>query len=404
VSAPDRGPATLAIHAGQAPDPTTGAVVPPLSLATTFVMDAVGVPRAGFDYSRSGNPARSALEETLAALEGGEAAFAFPSGLSAEDALLRVLTRAEDTVLFGQDVYGGTYRLLTTVLAAEGRRTVPVDAVDLAALARAMEAEPAVLLWLETPSNPLLQLADLPAIAALAHLHGLLLVVDNTFASPALQQPLRWGADAVVHSTTKLIGGHSDLVGGAVVTAEGLALPRGRSGPGGSRRVDAELDYLRNATGAVPGPFDAWLASRGLKTLRVRARQASSSAMAIADHLAGHPGVRQVFYPGLADHPGHEIALRQMDGFGTVVSFRCTGPQEARRVCEATRLFALAVSLGAVESLIEHPASMTHATKAGSESAIPDDLVRLAVGLEDVEDLIADLDQALAVASRPRAR
>lgn len=398
MSHPTQGRSTLAIHTGQTPDPITGAIVPPLSLATTFVMDEVGVSRAGYDYSRSGNPTRSALEETLAALEGGEAAFAFPSGLSAEDTVLRVLTRAGDTVLYGQDVYGGTYRLLTAVLASEGRRAVPVDVFDLDATERAIARERPTVLWVETPSNPLLQIADIEALARLAHVSGTHLVVDNTFASPALQRPLAWGADVVVHSTTKLIGGHSDMVGGAAVTAKGLTLPCGRTGPGGSRQVGAELGYLRNATGAVPGPFDAWLASRGLKTLKVRAASASASARAIADHFAGHPGVRRVYYPGRADHPGHDIALRQMDGFGTVVSLGCDSEALARLVCEHTRLFSLAVSLGAVESLIEHPATMTHAAKADSELAIPQDLVRLAVGLEDANDLIADLEQAFLTA------
>lgn len=392
------GPATQAIHVGQDPDPVTGAIVPPLSLASTFVMDEVGVPRAGYDYSRSGNPNRTALESTLAALEAGAAAFAFPSGLSAEDTLLRVLTRPGDTVVYGHDVYGGTYRLLTTVLAAEGRRAVPVNTVELRSTAAAIEQVAPAVVWVETPSNPLLEIADLAALAELTHAAGALLVVDNTFASPALQQPLRWGADAVVHSTTKLIGGHSDLVGGAVVTRAGLALPAGRTGAGGGSLVADELDYLRNAIGAVPGPFDAWLASRGLKTLDVRAHRASGSAQTIAEHFVDHRLVAQVYYPGLPTHPGHAIAQQQMAGYGTIVSLRCASAAIAREVCRRTELFGLAVSLGAVESMIEHPATMTHAAKADSAQAIGDDIVRLSVGLEDVADLIDDLERAFASA------
>lgn len=388
--------ATRAVHVGQDPDPVTGAVVPPLVLSTTFVMDAAGSPRAGYDYARSGTPGRTAFEEALASLEGGAAALAFPSGLSAEDTLLRVLAGVGDTVVFSGDVYGGTFRLLTAALAHEGRRGLAVAATRLDEVAAVVAAERPVVLWVETPSNPLLEVADLAALASIAHGVGALLVVDNTFASPALQRPLAFGADVVVHSTTKLIGGHSDTTGGAVVVGSGVELPGGRVGAGGSRSVADEVAWLRNAVGAVPGPFDVWLAHRGLKSLRVRALGASATAQELARRASDLPGVVEVLYPGLDSHPGHELAAAQMDAFGVVVSLRCASAEVARAVCERTRLFALAVSLGAVESLIEHPASMTHATKADSPQAVPDDLVRLSVGLEDVEDLWADLERAFA--------
>lgn len=396
--------ATRAVHTGQDPDPVTGAVVPPITLASTFVMDEVGELRLGYEYSRSGNPNRSNLEAALASLEGGAAAFAFPSGLAAEDSLTRTLTRVGDTVLFGRDVYGGTYRLFTAVGTVEGRRAVAINTFDLAETERALATERPTLVWVETPSNPLLEIADLPALAELAHRYGALLVVDNTFASPAAQQPLGLGADAVVHSTTKLIGGHSDMVGGAVILSEGLVLPNGRVGPGGSRLVADELGYLRNAVGAVPGPFDAWLAARGLKTLTIRVRQAAASAQLIAEHFTDHPALRRVLYPGLPGHPGHDIAKRQMNGFGTVVTFEVADEPAARLLCSSTQVFALAVSLGAVESLIEHPAQMTHTAKAGSDWAIAANLVRLSIGLEDVEDLIGDLEQALAIVSSAATR
>lgn len=391
--------ATRAVHVGQEPDPASGAVVPPLVLATTFVMDGAGSPRAGYDYARSGTPGRTDFEAALASLEGGGTALAFPSGLSAEDTLLRVLVAAGETVVFSGDVYGGTFRLLCAVLAHEGRRAVPVVATLLDEVASVVAAERPAVVWVETPSSPLLEVADLAALAGIAHGVGALLVVDNTFASPALQRPLSFGADVVVHSTTKLIGGHSDTTGGAVVVASGVALPGGRVGAGGSTLVADEVAWLRNAVGAVPGPFDVWLAHRGLKSLRLRALAVSATALELARRASGLPGVVEVLYPGLEGHAGHGLAARQMDAFGPVVSLRCTSPELARAVCTRTRLFALAVSLGAVESLVEHPASMTHATKAGSAQEVPADLVRLSVGLEDVEDLWADLQQAFAGAS-----
>lgn len=394
------GRATAAIHAGQRPDPATGAVVPPLYLASTYVMDQVGTPRAGYDYSRSGNPTRTALEEALAAVEAGDRGFAFPSGMAAEDLLLRVLTRPGDRIGHGADVYGGSHRLFTRILPAEGRTALPVDVADPDALRDAVAAQELAVLWLETPSNPLLDVVDIAAIARAVHEAGALLVVDNTFASPALQQPLALGADLVVHSTTKSIAGHSDLVGGAAVVAAGVQLPRGRTGVGGSTLVGEELAYWQNATGSVPSPHDCWLVSRGLKTLKVRTAAAGESALLLAQHFARHPQVVEVRYPGLPSHPQHDLASRQMRGYGSLITLRFANGEVARTVCESTRLFALAVSLGAVESLIEHPASMTHATKARDPGAISESLVRLSVGLEDVDDLTADLEQAIANASR----
>ncbi|MCW5950756.1 MAG: PLP-dependent transferase [Propionibacteriaceae bacterium] len=393
------GQATAAIHAGQQPDPVTGAVVPPLYLASTYVMDKVGVPRAGYDYARSGNPTRSSLEIALAAVEVGERGFAFPSGMAAEDLLLRVLTRPGDSIGYATDVYGGTYRLFTAVLPAEGRTAVPVDLTELVGLRSALDELGPSLVWLETPSNPLLEIVDIQAIAQLVHDAGALLVVDNTFASPALQQPLTLGADIVVHSTTKSIAGHSDLVGGAVVVAAGVHLPNRRVGVSGSTLVGDELAYWQNATGSIASPHDCWLASRGLKTLRVRVTAAGASAHFLARHFDGHPQVVEVCYPGLASHPQHELATRQMRGYGSLLTLRFAEAEIARAVCESTRVFALAVSLGAVESLIEHPASMTHATKTDSPSAIADDMVRISVGLEDIEDLTADLEQAITTAT-----
>jgi cystathionine gamma-synthase len=391
--------ATRAVHVGQVPDPLTGAVVPPVTFASTYVMDEVGVPRAGYDYSRSGNPTRSHYEAALASLEEGERALAFPSGLSAEDTVLRALTRAGDSVVYSQDVYGGTFRLLNILLPTEGKSTIGLDATDTDSLRAAIrDARPRVV-WLETPSNPLLDIIDITTAAELAHQVGAFLVVDNTFATPAQQLPLKLGADVVVHSTTKAIGGHADLVGGAAVFAPGLEL--GRAGVSETALVADETYWWQNATGAVPGPFDCWLGHRGLKTLLTRVRAASASAQQLAESLTAIPAVRRVRYPGLPGHPGHQIAAEQMSGFGQVVSFQVGDPGLAKAICESTELFALAVSLGAVESLIEYPAAMTHPQKADSEAAIPADLVRVSIGLEDPGDLIADLTQAIerAVAS-----
>ena len=374
---------TLAIHAGQEPDPQTGAVVPPIYQVSTYKQDGVGGLRDGYEYSRTANPTRHALEECLAALEGGRRALAFASGMAAEDGLLRAVCAPGDHVVIPDDAYGGTFRLMARVLADWGISYRPVPISDLTAVRAALAERPARVLWAETPTNPLLSIADIAALADVAHQAGALLVVDNTFASPYLQQPLALGADAVVHSTTKYLGGHSDVIGGAVVAA----------GP----ELGERLAFLQNATGAVAGPFDAWLTLRGVKTLAVRMDQHSRNAARVADMLAGHPAVTQVHYPGLPSHPGHEIAAKQMRDFGGMVSFQVRGGAEAAvAACGRTRLFTLGESLGGVESLIEHPSRMTHASVAGSPLEVPDDLIRLSVGIETSADLIEDLRQALA--------
>jgi cystathionine gamma-synthase len=373
---------TLAIHAGQEPDPLTGAVVPPIYQVSTFKQDGVGGLRGGYEYSRSANPTRTALEQCLAALEAGASALAFASGMAAEDCLLRTVCSPGDHVLIPDDAYGGTYRLLARVLAGWGLSHGVVPISDIAAVRAQLAARPTKMIWAETPTNPLLNIADIRALAVAAHEAGAVLVVDNTFASPYLQQPLTLGADAVVHSTTKYLGGHSDVIGGAVAFADaGLA---------------ELVAFTQNATGGVPGPFDAWLALRGVKTLAVRMDRHCRNAMRIAQMLAEHPAVAEVLYPGLPTHPGHKTAQEQMRGFGGVVSFRLLGGEEAAvRACGRTRLFILGESLGGVESLIEHPARMTHASVAGSALEVPADLIRLSVGIEDCDDLIDDLRQAL---------
>jgi cystathionine gamma-synthase len=374
---------TLAIHAGQEPDPLTGAVVPPIYQTSTYKQDGVGGTRGGYEYSRTANPTRKALEECLAALENGTHAFAFASGMAAEDCLLRVLCRPGDHVLIPADAYGGTFRLFSKVLNHWGISYDAVPQTDLDAVREALENRPAKLVWTETPTNPLLSVVDLEALAGIAHAAGALLIVDNTFASPYLQRPLDLGADAVVHSTTKYLGGHSDVVGGAIIVPDpGLA---------------DELAFTQNATGAVAGPFDAWLTLRGIKTLAVRMDRHSDNAGRVGQMLTGHRAVSQVLYPGLPEHPGHKIAAAQMRGFGGMVSFRvAAGEEKAVEVCGRTRLFTLGESLGGVESLIEHPARMTHASTTGSPLEVPADLIRLSVGLEDADDLIDDLRQALA--------
>jgi cystathionine gamma-synthase len=373
---------TRAIHAGQEPDPATGAVNVPVHLSTTFKQDGVGGLRGGYEYSRSGNPTRTALQEALAALEEGTAGLAFASGLAAEDTLLRTVCSPGSHVVLAGDAYGGTFRLLSKVAARWGIDHTPVDLNDLDAV-RATVVPATRIIWCETPTNPLLNIADIAGLAEVAHDAGALLVVDNTFASPYLQRPLTLGADVVVHSMTKYLGGHSDVVGGALVTADdGLA---------------EQLAFHQNAMGAVPGAFDSWLVLRGIKTLGVRMDRHQANAARIAEYLLDHPKVSAVLYPGLPDHPGHDLAVKQMSGFGGMVSFRLAdGEEAALRVCERTTLFTLAESLGGVESLIEHPRRMTHASAAGSPLEVPGDLVRLSVGIEDVEDLLADLEQALA--------
>jgi cystathionine gamma-synthase len=374
---------TLAIHAGQEPDPLTGAVVPPIYQVSTYKQDGVGGLRSGgYEYSRTANPTRTALEECLAALEGGTGALAFASGMAAEDCLLRTVCSPGDHVIIPDDAYGGTFRLFSRVYEQWGVSHTPVRISDLAAVRDALAARHAGVIWVETPTNPLLGIADISALAALAREAGALLVVDNTFASPYLQRPIALGADVVVHSTTKYLGGHSDVVGGALVVADA--------------GLGERLAFQQNATGGIAGAFDAWLTLRGIRTLAVRMDRHGANAARTAEMLAAHQAVGQVLYPGLASHPGHELAAKQMRGFGGMVSFRVrAGAQEAAAVCARTRLFTLAESLGGVESLIELPGRMTHASAAGSALAVPDDLVRLSVGIENADDLVEDLRQAL---------
>ncbi|HEU0240626.1 MAG TPA: cystathionine gamma-synthase [Micromonosporaceae bacterium] len=378
----DHGFETLAIHAGQEPEPRTGAVVTPIFQTSTYAQDAVGAPRLGYEYSRSSNPTRDALQECLAALESGRRGLAFASGLAAEDVLVRTVCKPGDHVVIPDDAYGGTYRLFSRVAERWGLAwsAAPVSNVDAV---RAEIRPNTRLVWVETPTNPLLAIADIAALAQLAHEAGALLVVDNTFASPYLQQPLTLGADVVVHSTTKYIGGHSDVVGGALVVVDD--------------ELGQQLAYHQNAMGAISGPFDSWLTLRGVKTLGVRMDRHCDNAERVASFLTHHPKVASVAYPGLAEHPGHEIAAKQMRRFGGMVSFRAAGGEGAAiEVCNRAKLFVLGESLGGVESLIEHPGRMTHASAAGSPLEVPGDLVRLSVGIETVDDLLADLEQALA--------
>ncbi|MFC6878242.1 MULTISPECIES: cystathionine gamma-synthase [Actinomadura] len=372
---------TLAIHAGQEPDPTTGAVVPPIYQVSTYKQDGIGGLREGYEYSRSANPTRTSLEVCLAEVEAGARGLAFASGLAAEDALLRTVCRPGDHVIIPNDAYGGTYRLFAKVAEPWGVTFDPVPLADLDAVRAAVRPDTRAV-WVETPTNPLLGIADITALAGVAHDAGALLVVDNTFASPYLQQPLALGADVVVHSTTKYVGGHSDVVGGALVAADA--------------DLGERLAFHQNAMGAVAGPFDAWLTLRGLKTLGVRMDRHCANAERIVEMLTRHDAVREVLYPGLPSHPGHDVAAKQMRAFGGMVSFRMGSQEAAVRVCERTKLFTLGESLGGVESLIEHPGRMTHASAAGSPLEVPADLVRLSVGIEDADDLLRDLELALA--------
>jgi cystathionine gamma-synthase len=378
------GLATKAIHAGYHPDPATGAVNAPIYASSTFAQDGVGGLRGGFEYARTGNPTRAALEASLAALEGGEGgAFgrAFSSGMAATDCALRAMLRPGDHLVIPNDAYGGTFRLIDKVFTQWNVGYTPAALSDLDAVAAAITPQTR-LIWVETPTNPLLSIADIAAIAELGKQHSAKVLVDSTFASPALQQALALGADVVLHSTTKYIGGHSDVVGGALVTND--------------KALDDAFAFLQNGAGAVPGPFDAYLTMRGLKTLVLRMQRHSENALAVAEFLAGHPSVGTVLYPGLPGHPGHDVAARQMSGFGGMVSVRMRGGRAAaEKLCASTKIFILAESLGGVESLIEHPSAMTHASTAGSQLEVPDDLVRLSVGIEDVADLLADLEQAL---------
>ncbi|OHV04077.1 cystathionine gamma-synthase [Mycobacterium talmoniae] len=377
-----RGLSTKAIHAGYRPDPATGAVNPPIYASSTFAQDGVGGLRGGYEYARTGNPTRAALETALAAVEEGRFGRAFGSGMAASDCALRAVLRPGDHLVIPDDAYGGTFRLIDKVFTEWGVAYTPVALSDVDAV-RAAITPATRLIWVETPTNPLLSIGDVEAIAAIGRNAGAKVLVDNTFASPALQQPLTLGADIVLHSTTKYIGGHSDVVGGALVTND--------------EELDAAFGFLQNGAGAVPGPFDAYLTLRGLKTLVLRMQRHSENAAAVAEFLAAHPAVSTVLYPGLPDHPGHDVAARQMRGFGGMVSVRMRGGRPAaEKLCADTEVFILAESLGGVESLIEHPGAMTHASTAGSQLEVPDDLVRLSVGIEDVTDLLADLEQALS--------
>ncbi len=380
MSPDDQGFETKAIHAGQEPDPQTGAVVPPIHLATTYRQAGVGV-HQGFEYSRTGNPTRAALERQLAALEGAAFGRAFASGLAAEDAVIRGCVPPGGHLILPHDAYGGTYRLVAQLHARAGLDYTVCDLRNPAELESAFTPQTA-LVWVETPSNPLLAVLDIAALAGITHQHGARLLVDNTFATPYLQRPLSLGADLTLHSTTKYLGGHSDVVGGFVA--------------GQDLGLDERLGFVQNAAGAVPSPFDCFLVQRGIKTLAVRMERHCASAQAVADFLAQHPRVVEVNYPGLPQHPGHALAQAQMRGFGGMVSFRhAQGEAGALAMVARTRLFSLAESLGAVESLIEHPGRMTHASVADSPLRVPDDLVRLSVGLETSADLLRDLDQAL---------
>jgi cystathionine gamma-synthase len=375
------GFSTRAIHAGQDPDPHTGSVIVPIHATSTFAQDGVGGLREGYEYARTGNPTRTALETCLAALEGGRYGRAFASGMAATDALLRATCRPGDHIVIPDDAYGGTFRLIDKVFRQWGIEHTAVGLSDVDAV-RAAVGPTTRLVWCETPTNPLLAIADIAALAGVAHEAGARLVVDNTFASPYLQAPLGLGADVVLHSTTKYLGGHSDVIGGALVTDNG--------------ELDEQVAFLQNGAGAVPGPFDAWLTLRGIKTLAVRMERHCDNAERVAAALLAHPEVTGVRYPGLDTHPGHEVAAKQMRRFGGMVSFTVRGStQAALAVCARTRVFTLAESLGGVESLIEHPGRMTHASTAGSQLEVPAELLRLSVGLEDVEDLVDDLLTAL---------
>jgi cystathionine gamma-synthase len=373
---------TLAIHAGQEPDPLTGSVTVPIYQTSTYKQDGVGGLRSGYEYSRSANPTRTALEECLAAIEGGTRGLAFASGLAAEDTVLRTMCAPGDHVLLPDDAYGGTYRLIARVLSRWGLEYTPVALHDTSAVAAAMRPNTTVV-WVETPTNPLLNIVDIAALAEIAHTGSAKLVVDNTFASPYLQQPLALGADVVIHSTTKYLGGHSDVIGGAAITSD--------------VELAEQLTIHQNAIGAVCGPFDAWLVLRGIKTLGVRMDRHCDNAEQVARFLLEHPAVSQVHYPGLPNHPQHELAAKQMKRYGGMVSFRlAAGEEAALKFSGLTSLFTLAESLGGVESLVEHPGRMTHASVAGSPLEVPADLVRLSVGIENIEDLLADLSAALA--------
>lgn len=373
---------TRAIHVGQEPDPTTGSVIPPMYLSSTHRQDAVGDLRGGYEYNRGGNPSRDALQAALASLEGGRFAYSFSSGLAAEDAIIRALMKPGDHAILANDMYGGSYRLFNRIHREWGIEFDVVDLNDSDALRAAIKPGVTKLVWIETPSNPMMTIFDIGAIARVAREGGVVSVVDNTFATPYLQRPLELGADIVVHSTTKYLGGHSDILGGAVVLNDG--------------DVAEKIGFIQFAVGAVSGAFDAWLTHRSLKTLAVRMDRHCENAQAVAEFLDAHPAVTAVYYPGLSNHPGHDIARKQMHGFGGMVSLKLAGgTAAAKKFAESTKLFTLAESLGGVESLVNHPAEMTHASAAGTPIEVTGDIVRLSVGIENLVDILADLKQAL---------
>ncbi|MEV0709220.1 MULTISPECIES: cystathionine gamma-synthase [Nocardia] len=376
------GFSTRAVHAGFDPDPQTGAVNVPIYASSTFAQDGVGGLRGGFEYGRTGNPTRTALEANLAALESGAYGRAFGSGMAATDCALRAMLRPGDHIVIPDDAYGGTFRLIDKVFSQWGIEHSPAHVFNVDEMRAAIRPN-TKLVWIETPTNPLLSIGDIPALAEVAHLAGAKLVVDNTFATPYLQQPLLLGADVVTHSTTKYLGGHSDVVGGALITND--------------PELDAAFGFLQNGAGAVPGPFDAYLTIRGTKTLALRMERHCDNAEALAEYLTRHPAISQVIYPGLPEHPGHLVADKQMRRFGGMISVRLHGGRAAAHdFCSRTKIFTLAESLGGVESLIEHPAAMTHASTEGSDLEVPADLVRLSVGIEDIGDLLTDVERALA--------
>ncbi|MGY4859258.1 cystathionine gamma-synthase [Cryobacterium sp. AP23] len=373
---------TIAIHAGQEFDPTTGAVIPPIYQTSTYVQDGIGNLRGGYEYSRGGNPTRTSLETMLAALEGGKHGLSFASGLAAEDSLLRAILTPGDHVVLGNDVYGGTHRLINRVHGAWGVRNTTVEMSDLTAVEAAIIPGETKILWVETPSNPLMKISDIAGLVEIGHRHGVIVVVDNTFASPALQQPLALGADVIVHSTTKYLGGHSDVIGGGLVINDD--------------ELAEKTAFIQFAAGPVSAPLDAWLTVRGIKTLAVRMERHSSNALTIARYLETHPAIEKVYYPGLESHPGHELAKAQMSAFGGMLSVAFAGGESAARLfAESMHLFQLAESLGGVESLVNYPSEMTHASVRGTELEVATNIVRLSVGIEDIDDLLADLAQAL---------
>jgi len=373
---------TRSIHAGQTSDPTTGAVVPPIYLSSTFEQEVPGTPLNGFEYSRCDNPTRTALQENLTSLEGGLLSYSFASGMAAEDAFLRAILKPGDHIVLGNDAYGGSYRAIEQVYGPWGVTNTCINFADLVNVEEVIKSTKPRLVRIETPTNPLMSIVDIEAVSAIAHKHGALVLVDNTFATPALQRPLELGADVILHSTTKYLGGHSDVVGGAIVLKDAA--------------IAEKVAQIQNWLGAISSPFDAYLTMRGIKTLGLRMERHSSNAMALAERFENHKAVEKVLYPGLTSHPGHDIAKRQMSDFGGMMSIQLVGGVKAcTQLLTSTELFTLAPSLGGVESLIEHPGLMTHHSVEGTALEVPANLVRISVGIEDIDDLIEDLAQAL---------